>query len=179
MRKLVLLIAALVAMASTAAVAAVTDVRVDGEKVVVIVDGTGYSYALNQSCKKAKLKVDGGSVDFARSGKYVVIGNFVTEIWCSVNGGGKNVVVVEQGKPTGQTADEVAADLGLPAGSVETIDPGPVVASDGVKDTDGDGSSADEADEVTAEGATQDDAQPDAGTDGDKTDGGNDGVDIF
>ncbi len=179
MRKLVLLIAALVAMTSTAAVAAVTDVRLDGEKVVVIVDGKGYSYALNQSCKKAKLKVDGGSVDFARSGKYVVIGNFVTEIWCGVNGGSKNVVVVEQGKHTGQTADEVAADLGLPADSVKTIDPGPVVASSGVKDADGDGSSADEADAVTAEGATQDATQPTGGTTGDTTNGGNNGVDIF
>jgi hypothetical protein len=94
-------------------------------------------------------------------------------------GGGANTTIKQPGKHTGQSAEEVADNLGLPEGSVGTIDPGPVVASGGVIDSDGDGSSADEADEVTAEGATQSDAQPDAGPTGDTTDGGNDGVDIF
>ncbi len=179
MRKIVLLIAAVVAMFSTAAMAAVTDVRVVDKMVHVTVDGQGYQFALNQTCKKQRLKVDGGSVDFGRAGKYVMIGNFLTEIWCGKNAGGGNVVIVEAGVHTGKSAEEVAAELGLPEGSVETIDPGPVADSDGVVDTGGDGSSEDEADDATAEGATQDDAQPEAGTEGDTTNGGNDGVDIF
>ena len=92
---------------------------------------------------------------------------------------GSGTTTIQPGLHTGQTAEEVATDLGLPAGSVGTIDPGPVVASGGVIDTNHNGTSNDEANAATAEGATQSDAQPDAGTTGDKTNGGNDGVSIF
>lgn len=87
---------------------------------------------------------------------------------------------------TGETAEEIAEEVyELPPDRVETIDPGPVVDSGGVIDGGGttppDGSSDDEAaEEITAEGVTQEGTQPDRAEEGEvATDSGNAGVNIF
>ncbi len=174
------LLAILFAVMSTSFASALTVDTGQGTQNVLISDGVAYAIPIKRICGMATMKAGPARYDVDRQGKYVTIGGVVTRITCTKsNGGGGTTTTVQQGTHTGQTAEEVAADLDLPPGSVETIDPGPVVDHDGVIDTNNDGDSDDEADSVTAEGATQSDAQPDEGTQGDTTNGGNDGVDIF
>ena len=105
------------------------------------------------------------------------------------SGGTSTTATVDSSVPTtqdiiddtvGNTPDVESVDP-----EVETIDPGPVDESYGVVDTNGNGSSDDEADNVTSEGVTEDglsDAVDDATEteeDDSTTNGGNDGVDIF
>ncbi|MFM2424128.1 MAG: hypothetical protein RLZZ70_519 [Candidatus Parcubacteria bacterium] len=177
MRTIVLFIIATLALSVSPAVA--FDVRTgQGTINAVVIDGIGYPIPLNRICAMQSMKAGHARYDVGRDGPYITIGGQVTRIRCAApTGGGSNSV--QQGTHTGDTAEEVAEDLDLPPDAVETIDPGPVVNSSGVIDTNNNGSSADEADDVTAEGATQDDAQPDQGTVGNKTNGGNDGVSIF
>jgi hypothetical protein len=145
-----------------------------------------YAMKVAQVCGKPAVSKNGYKlpVGAAEDGTLVVGTQAFPQYICAKRlasgGGGGNTTIKEQGKHTGQSAEQVADNLGLPEGSVETIDPGPVVASGGVIDTNDSGSSNDEAESVTAEGATQEDTQPDPAPEGEpQTDGGNTGVDIF
>ncbi len=176
MKKVLFAIAFAIVGAFTVSVSAATINVTFGEKV--------YALDVAKTCAKVGKGVtkDGYQLPVKRTATgQLVVGTETFPFKCGrkIAGGGGGTITVQQGIHTGPTAEEVAEDLGLPPGSVGTIDPGPVAAHDGVVDTDNDGDSNDEANAATAEGATQSDAQPDAGTTGDTTNGGNDGVDIF
>ncbi len=152
-----------------------------GTRNVVIADGLAFPINLAKICKQSRFDLGDMSAKIGRAdGGYVTIGGVVTLIRCvSTSGGGGNTSV-SASSHTGESAEEVAERVyDLPPSAVTTIDPGPVVSHSGVNDTNNNGSSQDEAEAATARGVTQDKTQPSAGTPGDTTNGGNNGVSIF
>ncbi len=152
-----------------------------GDVLITTSGGRTYAFDDEKICRK-QIRAGGEVFKLTKAPDgSVVVNGFLSGIKClSRTGGGSSSTAGLANTKTGESAEEVADRVyGLPPSAVTTIDPGPVVSHSGVNDTNNNGSSTDEAESATARGVTQSATQPSAGTSGDATNGGNDGVSIF
>ncbi len=182
MKKFFASLALLCGLVANVAMAEVRSVVLEaGDVLITTSSGRTYTFDDQKICRK---QIRAGNEVFkltkAPDGS-VVVNGFLSAIKCLMRtGGGSSSRAGLTNTTTGESAEEVAERVyGLPPSAVTTIDPGPVVSHTGVNDTNGNGSSTDEAEAATARGVTQDKTQPSAGTPGDTTNGGNNGVSIF
>lgn len=170
------MIAASAVIASTASAAAASSLRITvGDETELV------SHELLCELKQMTVVVGGVTIELIVSDRIIHVNGVPQDDLdlCPIhrsNGGGSRDGN-HDAVPASQIAEEV---YGLPGDVVEEIDPGPPVDHGGVVDTDDDGSSDDEADEIVAEGVTQGSTQPEPADEGESsTNGGNAGVDIF